>query len=572
MHLDHAAAQAHLKAAARETLLRVQQDYQRAPLKLKPLLAYLEAHLFEPDLNVNQLKRACGVRDNSMPMQFRKALGDSPRNYIAGCRFEIATKLLRESDIPVWQIADLLGFSSLQAFSRAFAEWSGQRPTKFRKMHAAQASPVELSRTDTLRKALLGGLEAREAQNLLQCLHDIYATRPSTEGSVSSSSKAGPVVEPDELGWAEDLWTRIVEFPISEQRASIRAAKITSPALFYLLHAKSREIGRDNRPRSLQIAELALESLYAGELQILHEGQLDVVQLLNLKARAWAWLGQARRLALDFPGAEKAFQTAEAYLPHEQQERLVRAEILQYRAGLRWYQRRFSEAIDLQERAVSLFRLVGESHPLAEALILRSLIQRYAGQSEAGVIGLHEASQLIDERSHPFLTLSAFYNLAMAYARAEQYDQAAELIPKTTQLCDRLNSRRTRMHLLALEGLVAAGQHRPEEAESKLLEAREGFLESGEVGFAATVSLELALLYSNQPQQLSKVMSMTLEAISIFESLNIHQEAFVALGLLRENLEKHQLSTLALKNIKKFLAEVRRDPTAPLSWANTLTI
>lgn len=571
MHLDHAAAQAHLKAAGRETLLRVQQDYQRAPLKIKPLLAYLEAHLFDPDLNVNHLKRACGVRDNSMPMQFRKALGDSPRNYIAGCRFEIATKLLRDSDIPVWQIADLLGFSSLQAFSRAFAEWSGQRPTRFRKLHAAQASPVELSRTDTLRKALLGSLETHEAQNLMQCLHDIYSTQGS-EQEIAPLSKVTLTTTDEDLRQAEDFWQRIEDLAPEEQRSSVRAAKISSPALFHLLHRKSREIGRDNRPRSLEIAELALESLYAGELEILLGNRLDVLDLLNLKARAWAWLGQARRLALDFDGAEKAFSTAEAYLPTERQDRRVRAEILQYRAGLRWYQRRFDEAIDLQERAVSLFRLVGESHPLAESLILRSLIQRYAGRSEAGLAGLQEALQLIDSSSQPFLLLSAYYNLAVAHARAGQFEQAAELLPKTKALCAHLSSRRTHHHIQSLEALVLQGQEQTKAAEEKLLAAREGFLEGGEVGFAAAVSLELALLYSHQPDRFSEVTSLTLEAISVFESLNIHQEALVALRLLRENLDKQQASRAALKEIKEFLDEVRRDPTAPLSWANNLSI
>ncbi len=566
MHLDHAAAQAHLNAAARETLLRVHEDFQRAPQKLKPLVAYLEAHLFDPDLNVNLLKRACGVRDNSMPMQFRKALGDSPRNYIAACRFEIATKLLQESDIPVWQIADLLGFSSLQAFSRAFAEWAGQRPTRFRKVQPPQASPVELSRTDVLRKALLGGLEPDQAQSLLQCLHDIYATQTADDSERAfTPTVATPTGIGEEQRQAQELWAKIAALEPEKQRSTLREIS-PSLGLFRHLHQLSREVARDDRPRGLQLAERALESLYAGELQCLMNQQLNVDELLNLKARAWAWLGQTRRLTLDFLGAEKAFAVAEAYLPHERQDRLVRAEILQYRAGLRWYQRSFDDAMDFQERAVSLFRLVGEAHPLAEALILRALIQRYSGQYEAGILGLNEALQLIDGETQPFLLLSAYYNLAVAHARSEQFQQAAELLPQTDALCERLNTQRTRYHLRNLEALVLAGQNRFAAAEEKLLEARQGFLVMGDIGFAAGTALELASVYAQQDRNPAEIMKLTMEAISIFESLNIHPEALVALRLLRETVEKQRFSTGIRQNIRTFLEEIRRDPTASISW------
>jgi len=243
----------------------------------------------------------------------------------------------------------------------------------------------------------------------------------------------------------------------------------------------------------------------------------------------------------------------------------VRAEILQYRAGLRWYQRQFDDAIDLQERAISLFRLVGDAHPLAESLILRSLIQRYAGQYEAGLMGLHEALQLIDERSNPFLLLSAYYNLAHSYARAHHFKEAADLLPKASALCDQLNSQRTLCHLRCLEGLVLEGQNRFAEAEEKFVESRDGFMKAGEVGFAALASLDLALLCARQGRP-SKVASLALEAISAFESLNIHREALAAMKLLRETLERHQISTNALQGIRNLTEELRRDPTAPFSW------
>ena len=67
-----------LRQAAVESLERIQLDRAKAPQRLKPLLAYIEEHLFDPTLDVNQLKRACGVRDNSVPIQFHSAVGRPP--------------------------------------------------------------------------------------------------------------------------------------------------------------------------------------------------------------------------------------------------------------------------------------------------------------------------------------------------------------------------------------------------------------------------------------------------------------------------------------------------------------
>ena len=122
-----------LEAAAQDSIERIRRDHAKAPQRLKPLLAYIEEHLFDPSLDVNQLKRNCGVRDNSVPIQFHSAVGRPPHGYIEDRRLETACKLLSDSSIKIWQISELLGYSSIQVFSRAFSRWSGQRPTAYRK-------------------------------------------------------------------------------------------------------------------------------------------------------------------------------------------------------------------------------------------------------------------------------------------------------------------------------------------------------------------------------------------------------------------------------------------------------
>ncbi len=173
-----------LKSAAGESLERIQLDRAKAPQRIKPLLAYIEEHLFDPTLDVNHLKRACGVRDNSVPIQFHSAVGRPPHGYIEDRRLETACRLLATTDLKIWQISELLGYSSIQVFSRAFSRWSGQRPTLYRKKSRRRLGnrgsypAVVTDRLsfdpESLGRALAGELPEHEATVLIERLLRLY--------------------------------------------------------------------------------------------------------------------------------------------------------------------------------------------------------------------------------------------------------------------------------------------------------------------------------------------------------------------------------------------------------------
>lgn len=61
-------------------------------------------------------------------------------------RFEIACELLGRTDMALSQVAAVLRYSELSAFSRAFRRWSGQSPSVWRSNH------LEVRRTRLLRR------------------------------------------------------------------------------------------------------------------------------------------------------------------------------------------------------------------------------------------------------------------------------------------------------------------------------------------------------------------------------------------------------------------------------------
>jgi transcriptional regulator GlxA family with amidase domain len=168
-----------LEQAAQPAILRIQEAYEQASERLRPLLKHLEVHLFDPELNVNQLKLACDIRDNSIVIHFHAEVGHSPKAYITRLRLETSARLLRDTGLRIWQISDLVGYSGLGVFSKAFHRWSGLRPQHYRKEHRRRRAkslpdPIEVFDSALLDRALRGRLEIPEAHRLIHHLCDLY--------------------------------------------------------------------------------------------------------------------------------------------------------------------------------------------------------------------------------------------------------------------------------------------------------------------------------------------------------------------------------------------------------------
>jgi AraC-like DNA-binding protein len=61
-----------------------------------------------------------------------QAEGTSFRALLEETRYRIACQLLRDTRLPVLELAVALGYADVTAFSRAFRRWSGTSPTRWR--------------------------------------------------------------------------------------------------------------------------------------------------------------------------------------------------------------------------------------------------------------------------------------------------------------------------------------------------------------------------------------------------------------------------------------------------------
>src|SRR5207253_2537894 len=90
------------------------------------------------------------------------------------------------------------------------------------------------------------------------------------------------------------------------------------------------------------------------------------------------------------------------------------------------------------------------------------------------------------------------YNLALYLCDAGYHHAAAETLISDHDLYAQFQDTYTQLRVLWLEGKIAAGFQRIEEAEKAFLATRNGFILQGGGYDAAMVSMDLALLYAKQ--------------------------------------------------------------------------
>lgn len=174
--------QPELHEAAASTLEELTHLATTLPSKIAVMLLYIRDHLFDRELSVGVVKEKCGVRDNSVAIHFHAVVGDPPAAFITRKRLAVADRLLSETYLPIWKISDLLGYSSIQVFGRAYQRCKGIRPLKFRRQFLsdlppkskAGSAPLPAEPPEVLARALAGQLGSEEATRLIRRLLELY--------------------------------------------------------------------------------------------------------------------------------------------------------------------------------------------------------------------------------------------------------------------------------------------------------------------------------------------------------------------------------------------------------------
>ncbi len=113
---------------------------------MSDIKAYIDAHLSER-ITIAQLAAHVHYSRAHITVQFKAATGMSIMDYVAGQRIEKAKTMLAAGEYTVSQIAEALGFASLQYFSRRFHQAVGCAPSQYADDLNASAAQSGVLRT-----------------------------------------------------------------------------------------------------------------------------------------------------------------------------------------------------------------------------------------------------------------------------------------------------------------------------------------------------------------------------------------------------------------------------------------
>jgi tetratricopeptide (TPR) repeat protein len=454
--------------------------------------------------------------------ELAQALGISPdllSKYEKGrkpLRRERLEELLAEMDVPP-EAVDACVYAYIVAFPRE-----------------APGSPVDPSpaeRRSIHRAAAVAGQKAAEA-TLEQLSANVRRVRAAQD-----RQQAG------------ELWESLRGLTPEQRRAAVGAEpKYRTWAMAERLCAESERAASHRANRAAELAKLALS---VAELAPGSEPWRS-----RLQGYAWAFVANARRVQGDLPGAEEAFALSDSLWQSGAASDpgvLDSSRPLDLKASLRRQNGRYGEALDLLDQALSL-----SPAPEAQARILLKKAATWTKGGNAGraIETLRQAEALLSVDRDPRLSWLVRSNLALSLCKLGRYTEAEALLPAVRELALGLGNELDVLRGLWLEGRVAAGLGRREEALPALEQVRRYFTTQRIAYDAALASLEVAVLYL-EAGRTGEVKRLAEEMVWIFEAQGVHEEALAALRLFCEAAGREEATDELARRVFEFMTDLR---------------
>ena len=543
--------------------VRTGHDPDGRPPRLERLVAYVDEHLFEASLSVLGACEAVGIGNRNIAAELRAYTGYTVDELIDKLRIDTAVGLVVATRIKVASIGHLLGFKAYSTFLRAYKHWTGETPRDTRNRHGIDPAadiPFDFGNWRLVRRIGEGALTPDEQRRFHDRLAEFY---PEEFGEREGCApETATVVVPavmdaeafERFQAAEVIWPKLVELPFTEQRELVRGCPFWTPAFFDFLHRKSREEGRRCRQRGIEVSQLVLDSLDASEARL---GE----RVHELRVEGWSWVGNARRLALDFGGAEAPFHRAEALLDAHNLRDSRAAGIFYFLKGtFRMFQRRQVEAIDLYDSALPPLEKARDVRFQIKTLLQRALALIYHTRFEEVEPTLKTARCLLKDEADEELAFCIIHTRIVASARAGKFDRAENQLKTIADRVVKLSVPLWRCQILWLEAIIDHGLGRLELAETKYLSSWHDFGDLDEPLKAALVLLDLAVLYS-ETGEATKVIEISTKICHVFESIKLYNETTASLRLLYDAISRVQVTEAALREVRFALW---RDPLVGL--------
>jgi tetratricopeptide (TPR) repeat protein len=353
---------------------------------------------------------------------------------------------------------------------------------------------------------------------------------------------------------AVHLFAELIRHPPARRELLVRnSVRFRRRMLAEKLVDESHRAGFSVPAQSVDLARLAVLVAEA----VGATGELGAEACNSLAAKTWTQLGNALRVAGDLSGADREIARALERLDAPGGSTMLdRATVFYRLAALRKEQRRFEEALELLDRVGAIYRRLGQRSLLARTLRKKAMVLGEAGEPEAEIALYHRALELIDQQEEPWDFLVARHNLICALSDTGRYREAFALLFHTRPLYLKHGTPLTLVHMRWLEGAIALGLGRLDQAEAAFCEVRSKYLERSMDFDAALASLNLAEVYARRGRA-GEVRALAEEVLAVFAERQIHRESFAALSMLAEAARVESVQASLVREVSDLVKRSR---------------
>ncbi len=96
------------------------------------MVGYVQ-HNYDKHITLADIAESGGIGQSKCCQLFASQLGLSPINYLNQYRLDRSAKLLRETSMPIIEVALSTGFSDSSYFAKQFKQWAKVSPSQYRK-------------------------------------------------------------------------------------------------------------------------------------------------------------------------------------------------------------------------------------------------------------------------------------------------------------------------------------------------------------------------------------------------------------------------------------------------------
>lgn len=284
----------------------------------------------------------------------------------------------------------------------------------------------------------------------------------------------------------------------------------------------------------------------------------------DLRALAWAELGNAYRICDDLSRANRAMNRAVHWAARGSSSTLLLARVADLLASLLNAQRRCTEARELLQLVYDIHEKAGRTQLAGRALFSAATMALTDGVPGEAIFLYRRALSFLDGERDGGMVTQSVQGLITCLADLGRFRTARRLLWQSRHRIVEDATPLDLVRLRWLEGRIYAGLGDLRRAEEAFEATREGFAEHGKFYGAAIAGLDLATLLARQGRY-AEVRALAGEMIATFRAVRIAREAIVTLLILQKACDQGRGQILEIIDmVGSFLKELEHQPARRL--------